>query len=425
MNSLLWTLVGKDLQRLRVNWTGFAVLLAMPLCITALVGTVFGPSSRADSVPRIRMAVVDEDEGLLGGLLAGMAGNDRTAEFLDVVTADREAAGTMVRDNQISAVVVIPVGFSDAYFSGDDDIPPIELIKNPAQTFMPAIVEELLRMLADGLSAVSRNLADELPEVVEILDRPGMPNMTRLSELTVRLGDRLQRGDDYLFPPVIGYQEQAVQSAEDDVASRSGFNVFAFVMPGLVAMFLLFTAESAAKELVVERRQKTLMRYRTMRTGLIAFFAAKAVYAVTVVLLAALIMLVGGGLIFGIRWQHPLHTAAVTVGYSVFSVGFGFLMIAVIYRERLIAILSTVVIMLMAFFGGSMLPSNGLPPLIRQYITPWMPNHVFAEAIKRLQFQMEGPWWGTSTLALMSVGVVAIVIAMILFERQLRRGAPE
>lgn len=35
---MISAILEKDLRRLRANWTGFVVLLAMPLCITALSG---------------------------------------------------------------------------------------------------------------------------------------------------------------------------------------------------------------------------------------------------------------------------------------------------------------------------------------------------------------------------------------------------
>ena len=409
---------------MRANWMGFVILLAMPMCITALVGTVFGPSARNNEVPRIKIAYVNEDENALGNFLAGGLVSEQAQEFLDVTVTDRDTALRLINDNEISAVLIVPENFSQQYLSGEHT-PDLELIKNPAQSFMPAITEELVRVMVEALNAVSLNLRDELPEISKVFDDSDSPDMLRLARTIEQLGEKIERAEGYVFPPVIGYKESVVESADSATDSDSGFNVFAFVMPGLVAMFLLFTADTAARDLIVERRSKTLTRFRTFRTGLLSFFVAKSFYVLTVTLIAACIMMIGGGLIFGIDWVNPAQIAVLTMSYSAFSVGFAFLIVSVVYRERLISIFSSVTIMLIAFFGGSMLPSNSLPPFIRNMISPYMPNYVFAEAIKRLQFDRSGPHWATATMVLAVTGVVMLVVSVFLFQRRLNQGAQE
>lgn len=106
----------------------------------------------------------------------------------------------------------------------------------------------------------------------------------------------------------------------------------------------------------------------------------------------------------------------------VWCVGFAYLLVAVIYREQLAAMLNRVVIVLIGFLGGSMMPSNTLPPFIRDTISPWMPNYIFAEATKRLQLDFDGPHWPIASAAL--TGAAMLVIATALFQRRSRAGTP-
>ena len=48
---MLVTLIKKDLRRLRANWIGLVILLAMPICITGLVGGTFGRAARSGELP--------------------------------------------------------------------------------------------------------------------------------------------------------------------------------------------------------------------------------------------------------------------------------------------------------------------------------------------------------------------------------------
>ncbi|MEM9644736.1 MAG: ABC transporter permease [Planctomycetota bacterium] len=423
---MIGTLILKDLRRLRANWVGFVILMAMPMCITGLVGTVFGPSARNEEFPKIKLALVNEDENVIGDFILATTTGERSREFLDAVAADRDEAMDRINDNQLSAVVVIPSDFTERFLSGESP-PAIELIKNPAQSFMPAITEELTRVVVEILNAVSLNLSEEMPEVAKVLEGSGVPDTARIAQVITRVGDRLERAEDYVFPPIIGYDQASETEAADDAESSAngGFNIFAFVMPGVVAMFLLFVAEGSVKDVIVERRNKTLNRFRTLRPHLASYFVAKSIYAVVVVMISASIMLFGGGWIFGIHWQSPVETALLTFAYAIFCVGFAFFLIAVIYRERLIVILTTIFIMLISFFGGSMMPSGELPPIIRDHISPWMPNHVYAQTIKRLQFDMPGPDWTVSCSWLLIIGLGMLGVAVGLFQMRLRQAAEE
>lgn len=421
---MLGTLIKKDLQRLRVNWRGFAILLAMPLCITGLVGSVFGPAARSGEMPRIKIAVVNEDDEVIGGLLTNAMTGEQAAEFLDASHTVRDQAMQLVNDNQISAVVVIPTDFSTEFLAGKQT-PRIELIKNPAQAYMPAITEELLRVVAELLNAVSQNLMVEMPEFIEVFEEDGAPDTVKLAKVITRIGNKFERSEAYLFPPIIGLESVEEQNESDSQATGGGFNIFAFVMPGMAAMFLLFAANGSTSDLFVERRTKTLDRYRTICSGLSPLFVAKSIYSLVVVLFSAVTILVGGGLIFGITWKCVLEMTLLTLSYSVFCVGFAYLLIAVIYREKLASILNTVAIMMMAFLGGSMMPTQNLPPVIRDTIAPCMPNYAFAESIKRLQFDTPGPHWAASSLGLVTCGSVMLIVAIMLFQRRLIQGAAE
>lgn len=420
---MVWTLIKKDIARLRVNWRNMLVLLAMPLCITALVGSAFGPAARDGDVPRIKLAIVNEDDNMIGGMLTSIASSEQSAEFLDTIATDREEAMRLVNGNEISAVLVVPADFSSKFLDGKV-APPFELIKNPAQSWMPAISEELMRVVAELLNAISQTLLSEVPEVMEILDDSGAPDVKKLLRVVSHVGGRFERAEAYLFPPIISIGKAKAEAQQPDNESNNpGFNIFSFVMPGLISVFLLFTADGSTRDIFTEQRSRTLDRYRTCNNQLLPFLIAKSAYSLFVVLTSAFIMLGGGALIFGIQWQAPLETCIVTISFAVFCTGFAFLLLAVIFSERLTAMLNTVVIMLIGFLGGSMIPSQNLPPLLRDTISPWMPNHIFAESIKRLQLEFNGPHWTVASIELAATGAVMLMLATFVLQRRMRSGA--
>src|ERR1043165_4920099 len=103
-------LIAKDFRRTLRNPWPWVLNLALPLAITALVGFAFGPRGDDDSIKiaRIKVAVVDEDQSLLTGAFRSALTEDRAVEHLDPIFVRRAEAMRMLRENQISAIVVFP-----------------------------------------------------------------------------------------------------------------------------------------------------------------------------------------------------------------------------------------------------------------------------------------------------------------------------
>src|ERR1044071_7440473 len=232
---MLWTLLIKDLRRAWHNPWPYLINLALPLCITALIGLVFGPSSKGGGLGQIKFAAVDEDDSVLSSLLRGAMNQGDFKKYLEARFLERQQALKQINDNQISAVLMIPKGFTRSYLTGDKPVA-LELIKNPAQSFYPAILEELLEVVVAGLNAVARNLRSDLPEWQEIIEQEGRPDMKRIAGLLVRVGDRFEQAGHYLFPPLIGYEATTRKKAKEE---GPAWNIFAFLLPGMAAMFLL------------------------------------------------------------------------------------------------------------------------------------------------------------------------------------------
>ena len=57
------------------------------------------------------------------------------------------------------------------------------------------------------------------------------------------------------------------------------------------------------------------------------------------------------------------------------------------------------------------MPTQNLPPIIRDVVAPVMPNHLFAEGVKRLQFGREGPDWMLASIGLSVTGATSAPVA--------------
>jgi len=424
---MLRVLLAKDLRRARRNPLPWLINLIVPLALTALIGLVFGGHSDSGALGRIRFAVVDEDKTPLSDFLRGAASQREGAKYLEPVFMEREDAFREINANEISAVLIIPTNFMSNYLTAREAVS-LELIKNPAESIHPAVLEELLGAAVTALNAVSRNFNSEFPAWQAVVE--GKEDYHKVSILIERAGDKFKTARKYLNPPLVSYEKEAPSVKPPGAAAKNGASkadsdngLFAFLLIGMSAMFLLFIAGNAMTDLFRELRQRTFERYQTLRGSLAPFLAGKFVFTVVMLLLCSGIMLGGGGLIFRIHWQQPLALVTLIAGYACFTAALFALLVALVPDERRAAVFYNLTGMGLGLVGGCAFPAQQLPTFLREHVTPLMPSYWFVNAARNLQDGGTDTGWGWVAFKLTALSVVLIALAAILFRRKFQTGS--
>ena len=453
---MLRVLLAKDLRRAWRNPLPWLMNLLIPMAMTALLGMVFGGSSEGGALGRIRFAVVDEDKSVLSHFLRGAVNQNEGGKYLEPVFMDRAPAIKLINASKISAVLIIQTNFMRNYLTGREPVS-LELIKNPAESIHPAVLEELLGVVTTALNEVSRNFSSEFPEWQKVFE--GKEDYHKASALIDRAGDKLKAVKQFINPPLIGYtkEEPEDQAANDGSAAdqssksttgQSGLkeaatnhgatetgetketkskasnlqNTFAYLLLGLSAMFLLFLGQNAMTDLHREIRARTLERYQTMRQQLWPFLVSKIIFAVVLLLLCSVLMLGGGALIFRIHWQHPFALGALVVGYNCFVAALFALLVAVMPDERRAGVLNNIAAMALGIVGGCAFPAHQLPVFLREHITPLMPSNWFVEVARDLQFNSGAVAWEPVLCKLAVCGLILVGLAAVLLRRKFQTG---
>ena len=437
---MLRVLLAKDLRRAWRNPLPWLINLALPLCITGLIGLAFGGKSDSGALGRVRFAVVDEDDSVLTGFLRGAANQGEGGKFLEPVFLPREEALRQVNDNKISAVLIIPTNFTRHYLTGSEAVS-LELIKNPAESIHPAVLEELLGATVTALNAVARNFQSEFPDWREVFE--GRRDYRQVSALIERAGDKLQTARKYINPPLVTYTKETrgedsgnqPTTADSNSAntkttdSKSGksksepsFNLFGYLLAGMSAMFLLFLASNGMGDLLRELRQRTFERYHTMQQSLLPFVVGKVVFTVVMLLFCSAVMLGGGAVIFRIHWQQPLALIVLTLGYAGFAAGLMAFLTALIPGERRGEALFSIVGMALGLAGGCAFPPQQLPTFLREHITPLLPSFWYCDTVRSLEFGSGTVSWVFVSFKLAVVSAVLISLAVVLFRRRFKAG---
>jgi hypothetical protein len=436
---MLRILLFKDLRRAGRNPLPWLIHLLVPLLMTGLLGMAFGPKSESKGLGRIRFALVDEDDSPVSGMIRGASNQRDAGNYLEPVVLDRDEALRQIKVNQVCAAVIIPKGFAENYLTTTQTVT-LELVKNPAQSVHPAVMEEMLGVLVTALDVAKRHLGSELPDWRAAFQDD--IDYLRVAELVTRDGAKIQAARKYISPPLIVYTKQSESNdkplpgkARDAAASggKAGaakgsaapaVNVFGFLLPGLASMFLLFLASNAVVDLFREFEQRTFSRFCTLRHQVFVFAFSKVVLSVLLLIACAAIMMGGGGLIFGVTWRHPLAVTLLTVSYCFFAAGFVTLLGSAFSSARQADPMCSLACMLVGIAGGSAFPSQQLPAFLRDHVSPLLPNNWFTETIRLLLF-LDGPTppWGWVALKTFLLGLVMIITASFLLRRKLQGGS--
>ena len=419
--SAVFQLLRKDWMRIRREPGGFLIQIALPLVITGVIGLAFGGGDDGPSVAAIPIAVVDEDDSLMGQLLKGAQDQEDFRENLELRFIDAQTATKQMKRNRVSAILTIPAGFSEAFLEGEAP-PPLQLLKNPAQSDYPAIAQELLASMTELLDVVSRNFGETFAPWLDRLEEADRFDLLLLADMIVDLGHRLERAESYIDPLRLTYEVEEPSADEATTNDSSGFSVFGFLLPMLSSMFLLFIADIAMRDLHRERRQGLLNRYRTLPTRLSDYVYSKVFNAFTVCAAGGAIIFLGGSVIFQLRWTNPVQVALSIASYAFAAAGLLAFLVAVAKTERRSETINTLVVIAMAFVGGSFFMANSLPSFLQNGITPWMPNQWFIRAVQHLMFDYGDADWRLEALKLLGLGLALSVGASSILQRQLLKG---
>jgi hypothetical protein len=421
---VLRALLAKDLLRAWRNPLPLLLNLALPIVITAIVGWVFASASSNDnSLGRIKFALVDEDQTALADLLRGAASQGKAGQYLEPVFLERAAAEEQLKNDKLSAIFVIPKHFTSNYLTGQKV--QLELVKNPAEQIHPAVLEELLEVVVSALNALSRNFNAEFPAWRQVLE--GQSDYHEVARLVEQTGNKLQAARSFLFPPLVGYTndaEKAVPAAATpgpEIKPAPKFNLFAFMLVGMAGMFLLTIANQGMTDLHRELWMRTFERYHTMHDRLLPFVAGKTLFTILIVSIAAVVLLGGGQWLFHFRWPRPLPLGLLTLAYVCFATGLMAVTVAIMPDERRANMLNNVLILAFSMVGGCLFPPDQFPAVVREHVSPLLPTYWFAVTARELWW-----WdarWYVAAAKLAALGVLCVALAAFLFKRRFEKGA--
>ena len=288
-----WSSMQKDLARWWQDRTAILIWLGIPFLIGGLITTLMDGGDGAK--PRGVLLLVDQDDSLLSGLLAGAYTSGELGELITVEKVTLEAGTGRINAGDGSALLVIPEGFGAAFISEQPIV--LTLKTNPSQTILPGIITDLTEMLLDAGFYAQRLFG---AEIAAIRNADGGASDADVAAIATRINASVQRIAPQLFPPAIDLEIVAPPPEKPQLPLALMF------LPGVIMMAILFAANSLAADFWIERQRGTLRRLVLAPGRLVGFVTGKAAAVAAVVAMIVLLTMTVGFIYHSIAWVEFL-----------------------------------------------------------------------------------------------------------------------
>jgi len=338
----------KDLYQIVRDWKAAFFLLMMPIVFTLLIGYVFrdvGDGAEAG----LPVGVVDRDGGALSAPLLDLLEGSGAIRPL-VLEAESEAeAEQQVVDGEMSAVAVIPPGYSERMLGGE--VVDLPLLLDPAATAGTA-AERAVRVAVSRLSGaveIARLAAQAYDDASGEAE-----GFAGEADREAFVQDALEDAIAAWENPPLTIEERASGEGEQEGA---GPNSFAHSSPAMMVQFAIAGLIGAAEVLVLERRSGALHRLLTTAISRLQIILGHYL-AMIVMVLVQLVLLIGfGQLALGVDYlRTPLATLLVAVTMALWVAGLGLLIGVVAKTEEQVVIFSMIPMFVLSALGGAWMP---------------------------------------------------------------------
>jgi ABC-2 type transport system permease protein len=382
------------------------IYMVIPLAMTALIGIIFGPRAGANELPRISVLLVDHDKSLASKLLLGAFDSERMKEMFQVTVIGEADGRARMQAGKASAMIVVPKGFTLDLL----DAKPVSLtvVKNPAEQFLPDVVEEAVNTLAVILSSAVQAFADEVRGIRAMADLP--LEAIAWESLAPQFGKAQKKvvaAAKYLDPLLIRLKtEEVKQAGARPAASRAG--VFSAVLPGMAVMFLLFIVQTVMRDILSEREDGTMRRMMTTPLRPLELVGARILGGWVMGLAVLLVMAAAGTLLFGATWGTFGYFLLLGVVTAFWTAAFFALFHALVRNRNQAGALSAPVILVFSLFGGSMMNPEAMPKAFMS-VGLFTPNRWFIDGAA-LARDGRFPLAAIAVLALSGVVLLAFAV---------------
>ena len=413
MNKLL--LIGlKDLKLMFRDRAALTFMLLAPFLLTIGMGFVTGRfSGNSSGLSDIPVVIVNLDNEQLGNALADVFTSEDLADLMEpTASSDPEAARRLIDEDQASAAVIIPKGFTQSIIPAQGT-----MFEADAALAEPVQIEVYANPARPTGAGVIKAIVDEFVSRVEEGRTSGMTSIVQLMQSGLLNPQNAESEARSLFENVDQTESTAITlKTNREGAQAVEFDLLAYFAPGMALMFLMYTVSYGGRSILAERSQGTLPRLLTSPTSTAQFLGGKVLGVFFMGIAQVGILIVASALFFQVKWGDPLGMVVLILAAVFGASGWGMLITALARTPAQVGSTGSAIMLIFGILGGSFINLEQMPPLI-QTVSKITPNAWGLDGFTTLALGGTLKNLGDPITALLIMGVVLFGISVVLFNR--------
>lgn len=338
-------------------------LFLFPVLLMVILGFVFGSSGEM----KLRIGIVDLDGSPVSQGIVGFftADDSRIQEGLVVETGSEEEERAAIKDGDRNGIIIIPEGFGTKVMSGEPA--DVTIIINESEVSTAQITSSTLNGIMGEIGReIQRRMNAEAP--------------------------------DEASGEVIVVNEEAAQDVDD-------FEYIDFMVPGILAMVLMFGGMAGySLEIASYREKGILRRIKVSPLSLSAFLSAGITSVLLFTLAQAALLIAIGILAFGMKVSgNYLYILVLVIIGALSFLALGFLIASLTRNMRSAGLASQAIAMPMMFLSGIFFPVQFVPTPLK-VIARCLPLYYLGDALREVMI---------NSASLLDVWVDILVLAVV------------
>lgn len=404
----------KDLKLMFRDRAALTFTLLAPFLLTIGMGFVTGRfSGGSTGLSDIPVVIVNLDQKDLGNALENLFNSDDLAELMEpTASSDPEAARKLVDDDQASAAIVIPAGFTDSI------IPSGETMLNPNSVQPDAVQIEVYANPSRPTSAgIVKAIVDEFISRVEEGRVSGATSLIGLMQSGLVNPQNMASEAQALFQNVGESESTAITlNTDTEGAQAVEFDLLSYFAPGMALMFLMYTVSYGGRSILAERAAGTLPRLLISPTSNAQVLGGKVLGIFFMGVAQVGILILASSIFFQVHWGDALGVAVLILAAVFGATGWGMLITALARSPAQVGSTGAAVMLIFGILGGSLIQLDNFPPFI-QTISKITPNAWGLDGFTTLALGGALKNLTEPITALLIMGAVLFAVAVIVFNR--------
>lgn len=399
----------KDLKLMLRDRAALTFMLLAPFLLTIGMGFVSGRfSGGSTGLSDIPIVIANLDQAELGNALEDLFHSEDLSALMEPSTSsDPESARQLVEDDEASAAIIIPEGFTRSMV-------PAEETQFGSGYLQPEPVQ--IQVYTNPSSPTSAGIAKAVvDEFLSRAEEERTRSLTSFLQLTQSGLVSLSKQD--LLQNIDPVESSAlILRTNLEGADTVELDLLSYFAPGIALMFLMYTVSYGGRSILAERAGGTLSRLMISPTRSAQVLGGKVLGTVFMGVIQIGILILASTLFFQVRWGDPFGVVVLILASVFGSTGWGMLITAFARTPAQVANSGTVVMLIFSMLGGSFIRLDNFPPFLQTIskITPiaWGLDGFNTLALGGTLSNLVEP-----VSALLVMGAVLFGIAVILFNR--------